>query len=517
MSNPNNWPADNQAALTAFYGTPIVGDEVERQLVNVILPFAMYYEGKGKAMKAIKFHRKAAPSLTRVLNEIWEHVGHDQAKLDKDGVSCYDGAYNPRYVRGSTTKPSNHAYGAAIDINSVHNAQGSGRGNMPQYVIDAFKREGWRWGGDYKHSKTDPMHFEACYAPDDDAIVIPPPGKKAPLPEFLGGDVQTDILATEFGDESETQEGAYGKMVDPDKPGVALPFHFIGKRQNVLVTRKGKSVVAEIVDVGPHNTKDAYWKTEGGRPAAEAQHKDGTDDEFGRKVTNPAGIDFTPEVFDALGVPGRRGTRSALVNWKFTDAPVASEVASAEPAPAPVKKNGNGGKNVDVEVVQRRLTALGYSEVGLIDGTLDGRLTGAISSFKHDRGIDPPVGVIDDVLKQELEEAEQEGWKRPIAKERSEATEEVVEKKAPEIAPVKQSRFMAFMAAIGTGVTAAVSAMGDYFKDGLSYIVQAKDYLNLIPGFVWLLGIAGVFIYFWWKSKQGAEGIVDSFRKGERN
>jgi len=30
---------------------------------------------------------------------------------------------------------------------------------MPQLVIDAFKHQGARWGGDYRGRK-DPMHFE---------------------------------------------------------------------------------------------------------------------------------------------------------------------------------------------------------------------------------------------------------------------------------------------------------------------------------------------------------------------
>lgn len=29
------------------------------------------------------------------------------------------------------------------------------------YVIDAFDKQNFRWGGRYKSGRTDPMHFEA--------------------------------------------------------------------------------------------------------------------------------------------------------------------------------------------------------------------------------------------------------------------------------------------------------------------------------------------------------------------
>lgn len=154
------WPKDNQRDLIAFYGDPGKG-EVASRLVPVVPPFRMYYDGK--PVKAIQFHKKAAPALKAALDEIWEKSGRDQAKLDRLGVSRYSGAYNPRYIRGSTTKWSNHAYGAAIDINAAENGFNTGHGNMPQFVIDAFKRQGARWGGDYR-GRTDPMHFEFCDA-----------------------------------------------------------------------------------------------------------------------------------------------------------------------------------------------------------------------------------------------------------------------------------------------------------------------------------------------------------------
>ena len=151
------WPADDQAKLIAFYGDPGTG-EPGRQLVKVIPPFQMYYDGT--PLSGLSFHKLAAPALTAVLNQIWEHYGRDQATIDRLGVSRTAGTYNPREVRGSATKWSNHAYGAAIDINAEENGFNVS-GNIPIPVICAFKAQGFRWGGDYK-GRTDPMHFEAC-------------------------------------------------------------------------------------------------------------------------------------------------------------------------------------------------------------------------------------------------------------------------------------------------------------------------------------------------------------------
>lgn len=149
------WPKDTQAARNAFYGDPGKG-EIAPQMVPVVPPFAMFYEGR--RVKSIMFHRKAAPALLAALNEIWDYCQHDQGRIDAAGVSKYAGAYNHRLVRGSKTKWSNHAYAAAIDLNAEENGLYA-KGNMPQFVIDAFCRQGAMWGGWYKDRK-DPMHFE---------------------------------------------------------------------------------------------------------------------------------------------------------------------------------------------------------------------------------------------------------------------------------------------------------------------------------------------------------------------
>ena len=202
-----NWPRDNQAELIAFYGDPGKG-EVGRQLVKVTPPFQLYYtdENGRRPLKTISFHKKAAPALLAALNEIWEKSGRSQALLDKEGISDCAGTYNPRKVRGSATKWSNHAFGAAIDLDAKSNGLGT-KGDMPQFVIDAFKRQGARWGGDYKGRK-DPMHFEFCRDANADTFGI------IDLPH---SDADTDDISHELPDAPPPHE------VAPDA-GVKEPF-----------------------------------------------------------------------------------------------------------------------------------------------------------------------------------------------------------------------------------------------------------------------------------------------------
>ncbi len=66
------------------------------------------------------------------------------------------GCFYPRFI-ANTQRLSNHAFGTAIDINSLENGRGI-RGQMHPEVVAIFKKWGFAWGGDWAY--TDPMHFE---------------------------------------------------------------------------------------------------------------------------------------------------------------------------------------------------------------------------------------------------------------------------------------------------------------------------------------------------------------------
>lgn len=116
----------------------------------------------------------------------------------------------------------------------------------------------------------------------------------------------TDITATVFGGHADRNTSAYdGHVINDTELGVALPARLVGPRPKVRVIHGDKSVVCDIVDVGPWNTNDPYWHGSG-RPQAESGH-----DKTGRR-TNHAGIDLTPGAARAIGIDGM-----GKVDWEF--------------------------------------------------------------------------------------------------------------------------------------------------------------------------------------------------------
>lgn len=128
-----------------------------------------------------------------------------------------------------------------------------------------------------------------------------------PIP--INNPVQTNIVCTMFGGTSDVNKSAYdGHTISNTELGVALPYRFPGVRQKVKVINRAnlKSVLCDIVDVGPWNIDDPYWTLPAGRPQAETGR-----DLKGRK-TNMAGIDITPAADKAIDLGGL-----GRVDWEF--------------------------------------------------------------------------------------------------------------------------------------------------------------------------------------------------------
>lgn len=153
---PNGWPKEADAAQ--FYGHSDGSSAWESaNLVTFEAPYAFFMESQ--LVRRVRCHKKVKDSLYRILSAIQQLYKTPEA-IHAVGLDQYDGCYNFRPVRGATNL-SMHAYGAAIDFDAEHNPLGATHGRMPTEVVAIFKREGWRWGGDYSGRK-DWMHFEAC-------------------------------------------------------------------------------------------------------------------------------------------------------------------------------------------------------------------------------------------------------------------------------------------------------------------------------------------------------------------
>lgn len=152
----SRWPKDTTTAKNAFYGDFNGKGWANEHLIRLKPPFMMYYD-KQPMIKGILVHEKIAPALVVVFQEIWEKCGKDQKKVDKTGASEFGGCFNIRRIAGSNNW-SNHSWACAIDLAPTTNGFNA-KTTLSAIVIDAFKRQGARWGGDYKGRK-DPMHME---------------------------------------------------------------------------------------------------------------------------------------------------------------------------------------------------------------------------------------------------------------------------------------------------------------------------------------------------------------------
>ncbi|MCC7302342.1 MAG: M15 family metallopeptidase [Bacteroidia bacterium] len=104
----------------------------------------------------IRLHRLAAPKFQRLFSE-WEKAGL------RDKIQTFDGAFNPRLIRGSNTQLSCHAWGIAIDINVPWNGLGvvpalKGQKGSVRELVSLANKLGFYWGGHFQ--RKDGMHFE---------------------------------------------------------------------------------------------------------------------------------------------------------------------------------------------------------------------------------------------------------------------------------------------------------------------------------------------------------------------
>lgn len=136
----------------------VLGDWEQENIVWVNVPQLAGYKN-AKRNGDIQFHRLAAPQLVR-LWRAWEDAG----LLGK--VLTFEGSYVPRFVRGSRTVLSNHAFGSAFDINRKWNKLGAvpalaGQEGSVRELVGIANAHGFYWGGHFRQ-RLDGMHFEVA-------------------------------------------------------------------------------------------------------------------------------------------------------------------------------------------------------------------------------------------------------------------------------------------------------------------------------------------------------------------
>lgn len=133
----------------------ITGTWERDNIVLIEVPQLQFAQGAPKNCK-VQFHKLAAEQF-KALWAAWEAA--DLLKL----VLSWEGSYAPRFIRGSRTTLSNHAYGSAFDINARWNPLGCqppvvGKEGAVRKLVPIANEHGFYWGGHF--TRSDGMHFE---------------------------------------------------------------------------------------------------------------------------------------------------------------------------------------------------------------------------------------------------------------------------------------------------------------------------------------------------------------------
>lgn len=127
-----------------------------RNLKNVHVPQLSGISGAPKNC-IVAFHAKGADKLVELWAR-WEQAGLLSLVL------TWDGAWAPRFVRGSQSTLSSHAFATAFDINARWNPLNkapapSGKTGSVIDLVPIAAELGFFWGGSWE-KRPDAMHFE---------------------------------------------------------------------------------------------------------------------------------------------------------------------------------------------------------------------------------------------------------------------------------------------------------------------------------------------------------------------
>jgi hypothetical protein len=126
-----------------------------RHIIPVQVPQLVPVKGSA----TVHFHRFAADQLVQLWRD-WEQAGLLHL------VHTWEGSFVPRFIRGSRTVLSNHAFGTAFDINYAWNRLGTqpalvGQKGSVRQLVQIAHQNGFYWGGHF--TRQDGMHFEVAW------------------------------------------------------------------------------------------------------------------------------------------------------------------------------------------------------------------------------------------------------------------------------------------------------------------------------------------------------------------
>lgn len=129
----------------------------EKNIVQVTIPQLSKVSGVPKSLN-ISIHSAISLQFVKLFKE-WENAGLNGL------VMSWGGSWAPRFIRGSRTVLSNHAWATAFDINVQWNQLGAqpalrGKTGSVRELVEIAHDNGFYWGGWFS-KRPDGMHFEA--------------------------------------------------------------------------------------------------------------------------------------------------------------------------------------------------------------------------------------------------------------------------------------------------------------------------------------------------------------------
>lgn len=315
---------------------PDCGTPAEMQAIRNGLPVYFVsgdYEDPAASFPNLPTGQTMAWRLAKSLETLRDQVNAKWPNRDKslDGTigdaahQATKSDHNPNSAGVVTAMDITHDPANGLDARKLAETLVASRDPRIKYIISnaqiiSSQTSPWIWRP-YSGANAHRQHVHISVAGDYDDTR---PWNLGETPVAVPGR-NTNITATRFSD----SRVAYTDVAPGwnNRMGVALPYRFKGERPKVRVFKGGKSVVCEIMDIGPwydgtaeRGPFDPYWET-GSRPRAESDPK-----------TNGAGIDLTFPADAALGLNGK-----GLVDWEFVKDAVKDEPVT-EPAPATTLK-----------------------------------------------------------------------------------------------------------------------------------------------------------------------------------
>ena len=137
-------------------GWPVIESQSDKSLTVIRIP------GTGVPGIPLRLQKDCAPLLAYVASRVHNEVC-DLRLGNKPGKTQDDGGYNYRKIDGSATH-SNHSSGTAMDLNWTRWPQLRKKMNKKERAaceaIATDLAEVIRWGGNYRPTRVDEMHWE---------------------------------------------------------------------------------------------------------------------------------------------------------------------------------------------------------------------------------------------------------------------------------------------------------------------------------------------------------------------